>query len=73
MNRKEIKEAREKAAQFILDSDAAIARLDWELRERTWGDGKPKASDHSYGSRETGQLRRTSLDLTRSLARMRRP
>ncbi|MDQ0735156.1 hypothetical protein [Arthrobacter agilis] len=73
MNRKEITDARAKAVQFILDSDAAIGRLDRELKDRSWGDGKPKASDHSSGSPETGQLRRTSLDLTRALARMRRP
>ena len=73
MNRQQITEARAEAERFIADADAAIERLDFELANSTWRTDGPKPDDYSYGSRQTGQLRRTSLNLTRALAAMRKP
>lgn len=73
MNRQQIKDAKAEAKRFITDCDAALDRLDDELEQNSWRTDGPQPGDHSSGSRQTGQLRRTSLDLTRALARMRRP
>ncbi|ATW59920.1 hypothetical protein SEA_WALTZ_43 [Arthrobacter phage Waltz] len=81
MTRKNINAARLKAKRFIRDADAALARLDAENEHRGAWDpnieryvGAPRPAqphDRSGGSPETGQLRRTSMDLTRALATLR--
>lgn len=75
MNRTTIADVRALCAEVIKLCDAATAQLDEELAERNyrWPDEsrKPSPSDHSYGSRATGSLRRRSMDLTRALADLR--
>jgi len=74
MTRNKIEESITEARRFIVAAQAAIERLDVEksgygYRENTnW---KPAPGDHSYGSAETGTLRRKSMDLTRTLAGLR--
>lgn len=86
MNRQTIKEAKAEAQTFIKACDDALARLDSEIDERAqWyaerhaaGIDEPTPGigqhpdDHSYGSKQTGTLRRKSMDLTRILATLRR-
>ncbi|ALY10214.1 hypothetical protein SALGADO_46 [Arthrobacter phage Salgado] len=81
MTRRNIISAKLKAKRFIRDADAALARLDAENETRGAWDpelqryvGAPRPSsghDRSGGSPQTAQLRRTSMDLTRSLAKLR--
>ncbi|WVX87982.1 hypothetical protein SEA_SNEK_62 [Arthrobacter phage Snek] len=87
MNRAAITAAKMEALRFVEAADKALARLDEEVERRdksvaarvAYGyDGPvpaPGASpdDFSYGSAATGTLRRRSMDLTRSLADLRRP
>lgn len=72
MNRQTINEAKAEAKAFITTCDAALARLDEEAAKSWGGARKPRPADHSYGSKETGTLRRKSMDLTRILAQLRR-
>ncbi|QIG58539.1 hypothetical protein PQE18_gp61 [Arthrobacter phage DrSierra] len=87
MTRAQIKAAQAEARRFIKAADEALARLDEEVARRDQSydvrgklgyDGPrpaPGASpdDYSYGSAATGTLRRRSMDLTRTLADLRRP
>ena len=80
MNRGQIEDAKALAKEFIVSCDTALAQLDAELESRNeWlvdrGEDpyKSSRSDHSYGSKATGALRRRSLDLTRALAELRKP
>ena len=72
MYRGKIERAKADAEEFIGYCNEALSRLDQE-NERTW-EGKKPASivDHSFGSAETGALRRRSMDLTRTLAELRK-
>lgn len=86
MNRQTIKEAKAEAQTFIKACDEALARLDaenddraqWYAERHASGIDEPTPSpgphphDHSYGSKQTGTLRRKSMDLTRILATLRR-
>lgn len=72
MNRKTIEAAKAEAATFISACDDALARLDEEAAFGWRGGRKPTPGDHSYGSKQTGTLRRKSMDLTRLLAQLRR-
>lgn len=78
-----IKATRALAVQFIADADALAAKLHDDHNPKRWNDStlrweEPAASTcppgdaYSYGSRESGQLRRRSMDLTRSLAELRK-
>ncbi len=72
MYRGKIQTAKQEAEDFIGTCNEALAKLDKE-NEQAWGG--PKAAsivDHSYGSPETGALRRKSMDLTRTLAELRK-
>ena len=85
MTRNKVEAAVTEARRFIRAADGALAQLDLEEqrrddwhdhRERLGADGpRPapvsSACDYSYGSRQTGALRRASLDLTRNLAELR--
>lgn len=72
MNRQTIKEAKAEAQTFIKACDDALARLDEEAAY-SWGpSAKPSPADYSGGSPQTGTLRRKSMDLTRTLATLRR-
>lgn len=87
MTRANIEAARAEAQRFIKAADDALARLDEENAHRdesaAWRaahgyDGPvapsgPAPHDYSYGSKATGTLRRRSMDLTRTLADLRRP
>ncbi|UVK63583.1 hypothetical protein SEA_JANEEMI_63 [Arthrobacter phage Janeemi] len=87
MNRAQILAAQAEARRFVQAADVALARLDEEVARRDQSydvrakhgyDGPrpaPGASpdDYSFGSAATGTLRRRSMDLTRSLADLRRP
>lgn len=77
MTRGKITAARRAAQRFVKACDAALERLDEEgMRSTTYRDPSagwtPSPADYSYGSKETGTLRRVSMELTRSLADLRR-
>lgn len=82
MTRNKIEAARAEARRFITKADAALARIDEEVAEQQgrfrdrYGDDAttvgPQPGDQSWGSAETGALRRASLDLTRNLAELRK-
>lgn len=86
MTRNKIEDSIKEARRFIVTAQAAIERLDAENSERDeraddrarrgfdgprLARGSASPGDYSYGSAETGALRRHSLDLTRTLARLR--
>lgn len=87
MNRSTILAAQMEARRFIEAADRALERLDKEVADRDevyayrakhGYDGPtpsagPGPDDYSFGSKETGTLRRRSMDLTRMLADLRRP
>jgi hypothetical protein len=86
MTRDKIIAAQAEAARFIKVGNEALSRLNAEAqhrddfyntREKQGYDGPRPAEgsspyDYSYGSKETGALRRASLDLTRCLAELRK-
>ena len=83
MNRSQIEASKQLAQEFITAADAALGRLDHELEQRgnrydydkksyVAEPAKPSPADYSYGSKETGALKRKSMDLTRSLAVLRK-
>jgi len=72
MYRGKIERAKADAEEFIGYCNEALSRLDQEA-ERSWGGPKPPSIvDSSFGSPETGALRRRSMDLTRTLAELRK-
>jgi len=87
MDRQTIEDSITQAREFIVAGQAALERIDAETEERdvrydllaSHGfDGPrpargPSYSDYSSGSKETGALRRKSMDLTRKLAELRKP
>ncbi len=87
MTRQKIEDSIKEARRFIVTAQAALERLNAEKEGRNaWyeerygaGISEPTPSpdrspdDHSWGSPETGALRRHSLDLTRILANLRKP
>lgn len=80
MNRGSIEEVRRLTVEVSFLCGEALEMLDIELDARNEyafvcdEEGRdPSPADHSYGSPETAALRRRSMDLTRALARMRRP
>lgn len=71
MYRGKIERAKTEAEDFVGACNEALARLDtentgWKNRDF------PSIADYSYGSPETGALRRKSMDLTRILAELRK-
>lgn len=86
MNREKITAAQAEASRFIKAANEALSRLNLEATKRDdWYDVRAKQgydgprpakgispSDYSYGSKETGALRRASMDLTRTLAELRK-
>jgi len=86
MNRQTIKDSIKQAREFIVAGQAALERLDAEVedREARYADRYaagidephpptgPQPGDYSNGSKETGALRRKSMDLTRKLAELRK-
>lgn len=86
MNRSQIEASKQLAQEFITAADAALGRLDAESERRDeWNDARqargisepyppngPQPDDYSFGSPETGALKRRSMDLTRSLAVLRK-
>jgi len=80
MNRGQIEASKQLAKEFIKAADAALGRIDSEQLERIerWkldgldGRFERRSTDYSYGSSETGAVRRKSMDLTRSLAELRK-
>ena len=80
MNRSQIEASKKLAQEFITAADAALERLDAELVERNERHGATSTGwlfeegpdNYSYGSKETGALKRKSMDLTRSLAVLRK-
>lgn len=70
MDRKTIEETITLASELVVAGQAAIERLNAENAERINPGKRP--SDHSYGSKETGALRRKSMDVTRKLAELRK-
>jgi hypothetical protein len=86
MDRKTIQEAIKHAREFNIAALAALERLDAEVENRDdLNDDRerrgiseprpprgPSPHDYSYGSKETGALRRKSMDLTRKLAELRK-
>lgn len=71
MNRRQVEAAVVEAERFL---DAAKALLATEVR--AWNDGVWSTTAWKGGSdapKQSGAVRRASMDLTRSLAEMRRP
>lgn len=87
MNRQKIEQTIKQAREFIVAGQAALERLnaenegraEWYAHRHAAGIDEaqpppgPQPSDRSYGSPETGALRRKSMDLTRKLAELRKP
>lgn len=78
MTRRKIEDAREAARAFLRASDALLEELDAQaLEERPWDppgtERTLSSNDYSNGSARSGTLRRRSMDLTRSLAELRKP
>ena len=75
MTRFKIAAAKALAQEFIERCDEAMKQLDREAKRNTWRTQPPGEStpyDYSYGSKPTGALRRRSMDLTRTLAELRK-
>lgn len=76
MTRADIISARREAQNFIKKCDDALDQLNREVKNRIdfyeFDEHKPKPSDYSFGSKQTGALRRSSLDLSRSLSELRK-
>ena len=86
MTREKIIAAQAEASRFIKAGDAALSQLNAESQRRDeWNAERyaagiseptpppgPQPDDYSYGSKETGALRRASLDLTGTLAELRK-
>jgi hypothetical protein len=86
MTRNKIQESINEAQRFIKAAEEALGRLDLECdwRDERYDDLAARGidgprpapgrsfDDYSYGSKETGALRRASLDLTRRLAELRK-
>jgi len=76
MDRQTIEAGMKQARQFLTAGRLALERLDLEksgYRYRDEENWTPKPTDRSWGSPETGALRRSSMDLTRKLAELRKP
>lgn len=71
MYRGKIETAKREAEDFIGACNEALTRLNTE-NEGWKGRDFPSPADHSHGSAETGALRRKSMDLTRTLAELRK-
>lgn len=85
MTRQKIEDSIKEARRYIVTAQAALERLDaekegrnnWYAERNTAGISEPNPphertpDDYSYGSPETGSLRRHSMDLTRTLAKLR--
>lgn len=67
MTRSKIEAAITEARRFIVKAETALERINEEVAGQ-----KGQPDDHSWGSAETGALRRASLDLTRNLAELRK-
>lgn len=86
MTRGKIIEAQAEASRFIKAANEALSQLNEESRRRdewnTYREAQgiseprppagPQPDDYSYGSADTGALRRASMDLTRTLAELRK-
>lgn len=86
MTRQKIEGSIKEARRYIVTAQAAIERLnaekearnDWYEERHAAGIDEPnppnenQPDDYSYGSPETGALRRKSMDLTRTLAELRK-
>lgn len=74
MTRFKIAAAKALAQEFIERCDAAMKQLDTEAKGRHWTTppGESTPYDYSGGSKPTGALRRRSMDLTRTLAELRK-
>lgn len=77
MTRAKIEATKAAARTVIAACDALLERLDsersrWDYQEQR-NIVRPKdPNDHSWGSPESGTLRRKSMDLTRTLAELRK-
>lgn len=73
MYRGKIERAKTDAEEFIGYCNEALSRLDKENGPGYRREAKaPSLVDVSYGSAETGALRRWSMNLTRTLAELRK-
>ena len=86
MTREKIIAAQAEAGRFIKAGNAALSQLNAESQRRDeWNAYReeqgineprppagPQPNDYSYGSAQTGALRRASMDLTRTLAELRK-
>lgn len=74
MNRPAVKAARADAQRFISRCDELLAmqveQYDHETKRR---DKLPWTGAYATATKQTGAVRRASMDLTRSLAEMRKP
>jgi len=77
MTRGKIERAKAEARELVIACEALLERLDGERATYNYHskqyDIRPStANDYSYGSPESGTLRRKSMDLTRTLANLRK-
>lgn len=77
MTRGKIEATKAAARELVIACDALLERLDAERATYNYHsknyDIRPStANDHSWGSPESGTLRRKSMDLTRTLANLRK-
>jgi hypothetical protein len=81
LNRAGIEKARKEALEFVAHCELLLVELDNNLSRHRYDDEKkawvdtaepPSPADRSWGSKASGALRRKSMDLTRTLADLRR-
>lgn len=77
MTRSKIEATITGAQQFITAAQSALERLDaergtYDYQARVNVERPKTGGDYSYGSAESGTLRRKSMDLTRTLAELRK-
>jgi hypothetical protein len=70
MNRDTLKTAIAEAERFLKRAKAIPAPV---KRVRTWDSSGEKFLDESINPKDSGAVRRSSMDLTRALADLRRP
>lgn len=67
MNIRKVLEARKAAQQFVAATDKLMVNPEWERANNSHN------GVFYYGSVESGDVKRKSMDLTRALAELRKP
>ena len=72
MDRKTIQDSMKQARELIVAGQALLERIDSEKSGYRGEDWPRQPTDPSWSSPESGTLRRRSMDLTRTLAELRK-